>query len=66
MGTHLVQFMVASVCFSHFPSLVGSGLSSLLSEVFGQNGEHARSAVGVNALPLNSAVEIEFIVQVRR
>ena len=40
------------------------GASDLLVEVFGEIGKHARSAVGMNALPFNIAVEIEMIVEV--
>ena len=40
------------------------GASDLLVEVFGEKGKHARSAVGMNALPFNIAVEIEMIVEV--
>ena len=42
-----------------------NGASEFLVEVFGEQGKHIRSAVGVNALPLNASVEIELIVQVR-
>ena len=42
---------------------VGNGASDLLVEVFGEAGRHARSAVGVNVLPFNVAVEIEAIVE---
>ncbi len=46
-------------------SAVLNGASDLLMEVFGrENGAHARSAVGVNALPLGVCVEIEAIVEV--
>jgi len=41
-----------------------NGASDLLVEVFGERGRHARSAVGMNALPLNISVEIEMIVEV--
>jgi enamine deaminase RidA (YjgF/YER057c/UK114 family) len=41
-----------------------NGASDLLVEVFGPAGKHARSAVGMNALPGNIAVEIEMIVEV--
>ena len=41
-----------------------NGASDLLVEVFGDKGKHARSAVGMNALPLNISVEIEMIVEV--
>jgi len=40
------------------------GASDLLVQVFGEQGKHARSAVGMNALPFNIAVEIEMIVEV--
>jgi enamine deaminase RidA (YjgF/YER057c/UK114 family) len=40
---------------------VANGASDLLVEVFGDAGRHARAAVGVNALPLNAAVEVEFL-----
>lgn len=39
--------------------LVANGASSFLSEVLGDRGDHARSAVGVAALPKNSPVEVE-------
>ena len=45
-------------------SAVINGCSDLLCEVFGQAGEHARSAVGVT-LPFNYAVEIEIIAEVK-
>jgi len=41
-----------------------NGASDLLVEVLGDKGKHARSAVGMNALPMNIAVEIEMIVEV--
>jgi enamine deaminase RidA (YjgF/YER057c/UK114 family) len=41
-----------------------NGASDLLVEVFGDKGKHARSAVGMNSLPFNIAVEIEMIVEV--
>lgn len=43
---------------------VANGASDLLVEVFGERGKHARSAVGMEALPFNVAVEIEMIVEV--
>ena len=45
-------------------SKVINGASDLLVQVFGENGKHARAAVGVNSLPLDSAVEIEFICEI--
>jgi len=41
-----------------------NGASDLLVEIFGDKGRHARSAVGMNALPMNISVEIEMIVEV--
>ncbi|OPL08696.1 MAG: hypothetical protein AVO33_08950 [delta proteobacterium ML8_F1] len=46
-------------------SKVIDGASELLEVVFGEQGRHARVAVGTNALPGNAAVEIELIVEVR-
>ena len=46
------------------PPDVANGCSDLLVEVFGERGRHARSAVGMNALPNNIPVEIEIIVEV--
>ena len=43
---------------------VANGASELMVELFGDSGRHARAAVGVNALPLNSAVEVEFVFEV--
>lgn len=44
---------------------VANGASELIVNIFGDKGKHARSAVGVNQLPLNAAVEIEMIVKVK-
>ena len=41
-----------------------NGFSDLMVEVFGEKGKHARSAVGMNSLPDNIAVEIEVVVEV--
>jgi enamine deaminase RidA (YjgF/YER057c/UK114 family) len=43
--------------------LVANGASSLLHQIFGERGGHARCAVGVTALPLNASLELELIVQ---
>ncbi len=42
-------------------SKVINGASNLMADVLGDIGKHARAAVGVNALPMNSAVEVEAI-----
>lgn len=46
------------------PHRVAEGASLLLHKVFGERAAHARSAVGMAALPLNIAVEIELIAEV--
>ena len=48
----------------HDQPLVANGASELLQQLCGDSGRHARAAIGVNALPLNSAVEIEFVFEV--
>jgi enamine deaminase RidA (YjgF/YER057c/UK114 family) len=44
---------------------VANGASELLFKLFGENGRHVRSAVGVNELPINAAVEVELMVQIK-
>lgn len=51
--------------FTRQPEVI-NGASDLLVEVFGNRGRHARSAVGMAALPLGIAVEIEMIVEIRQ
>ncbi|MDE3143033.1 MAG: RidA family protein [Bacteroidota bacterium] len=43
---------------------VMNGFSDLMVEIFGENGKHARSAIGVSSLPMNIPVEVEMIVEV--
>jgi enamine deaminase RidA (YjgF/YER057c/UK114 family) len=43
---------------------VANGASELLQEIFGENGRHARAAVGSIALPLGATVEVEMVVEV--
>jgi enamine deaminase RidA (YjgF/YER057c/UK114 family) len=45
-------------------SKVMNGYSDFMADVFGEAGKHARSAVGMNSLPQNFAVEVEVIVEV--
>jgi len=45
--------------------LVINGASQLFVDVFGENGMHARSAVGTAALPLGASVEVEAILKLR-
>jgi enamine deaminase RidA (YjgF/YER057c/UK114 family) len=49
--------------FTDQPKVI-NGASEFLGEVFGEKGRHARAAVGVNELPLNAAVEVEFVIAV--
>jgi enamine deaminase RidA (YjgF/YER057c/UK114 family) len=44
---------------------VANGASELLAQILGEAGRHARAAVGVNALPLGAAVEIEFLFELQ-
>lgn len=44
---------------------IANGASELMTEVFGDAGKHARSAVGVPVLPLGAAVEVDAIVAIR-
>jgi enamine deaminase RidA (YjgF/YER057c/UK114 family) len=49
--------------FTNHPEVI-NGFSDLMVEVFGEKGKHARSAVGMNSLPRDIAVEIEVIVEI--
>lgn len=59
----VVGFVASAPGFHGQPSVV-NGASDLLTQVFGDEGRHARSAVGVAELPLNAPVEVELIVEV--
>lgn len=56
----VVGFVASVPDFSGQPGVV-NGASEVLGEVFGDSGRHARSAVGVPVLPLDSPVEVEVI-----
>ena len=60
----VVGFVASAPGFNAQPQVI-NGASDLLVEVFGEDGRHARSAVGVAELPLNSPVEVELIAEVR-
>ncbi|MGX1702943.1 RidA family protein [Microbacterium sp. NPDC055357] len=63
-GVVKVTGFVASVPeFTGQPGVI-NGASELLAEVFGDTGAHARSAVGVSALPLDAPVEVEVVFSV--
>ncbi|WP_430419152.1 RidA family protein [Phenylobacterium sp.] len=57
-------FVQAGPAFFDIPKVV-NGCSDLMVEVLGDAGRHARSAVGVYRLPMNFAVEVDAVVQVR-
>ena len=56
-------FVASATGFTDHPK-VANGASDLLVEVFGDEGRHARAAVGVPELPLGAAVEVALLVQV--
>ena len=58
----VVGFVASVPEFSGQPGVI-NGASEFLNEVFGEAGVHARSAVGVPVLPLDSPVELEIIVE---
>jgi enamine deaminase RidA (YjgF/YER057c/UK114 family) len=60
----VVGFVASGPGFGGQPGVV-NGASELLGEIFGDDGAHARSAVGVAELPLGSPVEVELIVRVK-
>ena len=57
-------FVQAGPDYFASPQVV-NGCSDLMVEVFGDAGRHARSAVGVYRLPLNFAVEVDAVVEIR-
>lgn len=59
----ITGYIASSPDFTEQPKVLNAA-SDLLSAVFGESGRHARAAVGVSVLPLNSPVEIEFVFEV--
>lgn len=59
----VVGFVASTPDFTGQPGVI-NGASELLGKVFGDAGVHARSAVGVAALPLGAPVEVEVLVEV--
>lgn len=57
-------FVQAGQGFLEIPQVL-NGCSDLMVDAFGDAGRHARSAVGVYRLPMNFAVEVDAVVQVR-
>jgi enamine deaminase RidA (YjgF/YER057c/UK114 family) len=60
----VLGFVASAADFTGQPGVI-NGASELLGDVFGDAGAHARSAVGVAALPMDAPVEVELIVEVR-
>lgn len=60
----LTGYIRAAADFLPLPSVL-DGASELLLDVFGDAGQHARSAIGVAALPFGGSVEVELVVKVR-
>ncbi|HWM35245.1 MAG TPA: RidA family protein [Pseudolysinimonas sp.] len=58
----VVGFVASAPDFTGQPGVM-NGASELLAEVFGEPGQHARSAVGVAVLPLDSPVEVELVLE---
>ena len=59
----IIGFVASAEDFGGQPAVI-NGASELMGEIFGDAGAHARSAVGVAELPLNSPVEVEIIVEI--
>jgi len=59
----VVGFVASDPAFTGQPGVI-NGASEVLGEIFGDAGVHARSAVGVAVLPLNSPVEVELVLAV--
>jgi enamine deaminase RidA (YjgF/YER057c/UK114 family) len=60
----VLGFVASAAGFTDQPGVI-NGASDVLAEIFGEAGQHARSAVGVAELPLGVPVEVELIVEVR-
>jgi len=60
----MTGFVQSAPDFYEIPSVV-NGASELLAEVMGEQGTHARSAVGMASLPMNAAVEIELVLELK-
>jgi enamine deaminase RidA (YjgF/YER057c/UK114 family) len=59
----ITGYIASAPDFIEQPKVLNAA-SDLMHDIFGEAGRHARSAVGVNVLPLNSPLEIEFIFEV--
>jgi enamine deaminase RidA (YjgF/YER057c/UK114 family) len=59
----VTAFVASAPTFTGQPGVV-NGVSDLLCQVFGDAGQHARSAVGVAVLPLDAPVEVELVLEI--
>jgi enamine deaminase RidA (YjgF/YER057c/UK114 family) len=59
----ITGYIASASDFTEQPKVLNTA-SDLICDIFGEAGRHARAVVGVNVLPLNSPVEIEFIFEV--
>jgi enamine deaminase RidA (YjgF/YER057c/UK114 family) len=60
----ITGYIASASDFTDQPGVL-NGASDLMFEVFGEAGRHARAAVGVPVLPMDSPVEIEFVFEIR-
>jgi enamine deaminase RidA (YjgF/YER057c/UK114 family) len=60
----MLGFVNSAPGFAEQPIVINAA-SNLLLDVFGENGKHARSAIGTSDLPFHTPVEIELIVEIR-
>ncbi|MNI09014.1 Endoribonuclease L-PSP [compost metagenome] len=60
----MLGFVNSTPDFADQPYVI-NGASNLLVDIFGENGKHARSAIGTNTLPFHTPVEIEIIAEIR-
>ena len=61
----ITGYVASASNFTEQPKVLNAA-SDLLFEIFGEHGKHVRAAVGVNVLPLDSPLEIEFIFEVSK
>ena len=60
----MTGYVASASGFSEQPAVI-NGASDLLEQIFGQDGRHARLALGAAELPLHAPIELELIVQVK-
>ncbi len=61
----LLGFVASAPGFDQHPAVINGG-SELLIQLFGEDGRHARAAIGTSELPFNTPVEIEMIVELKQ